>query len=258
MKYWTVIKGGALDRVVGAATEDEVADGLLAGESLVEGYYPADQFHIDAQGQIALRRDMQLSLSVALEGGCITLNEGETLTIGNLPANAKVSATSLTIERRDAMALITGMTDSGYDCVTVQTPGFKEIAYPVRQRLLAAVVSQQCATVDAERERRAGQPIMYQGRPFDAGATSLASIRGWQAHISAGSPVPAGFVWRDANNAEHPAGAAFINGLSAAISARDFELRKAAWAHKQAIRSLATVRDVDAYDMSHNWPAEPA
>lgn len=258
MKYWTVVKGGELDRILGSSAEDEVAGNLLADERLVEGRYPSDQFYVDTQGQISPRKGMNISLSIAPEEGVVTLNEGDILSIGNLPEAAQVKTESLAVEHKGVMALISGMAESGQDHITIQAPDCKTTTFLIRQRHLAAVIDRLCAAVDAERDRRAGQPVLYKGHLFDAGAVSLAAIRGWQAQIAAGSPVPADFVWRDANNISHPAGAEFINGLGAALSVLDFKLRKAAWAHKQAIRALSIVSDVDAYDMSHNWPSELA
>lgn len=111
--------------------------------------------------------------------------------------------------------------------------------------------------VDAERERLGYLPIEHAGALFDADAKAQRNITAWQMQIAAGAPVPSGFMWRDASNTDHPADAAFINTLGAAITLRGTLLYQAAWAHKAAIKVLAEAGDFDAlltYDVAAGWP----
>jgi hypothetical protein len=110
------------------------------------------------------------------------------------------------------------------------------------------------AEVDIERERRGYLPIAYAGSTLDADAKAQRNISSWQVQIAAGVQVPSGFVWRDANNVDHAADAAFINGLGAAITIRGTLLYQAAWTHKANIQALTTVEDILAYDITTGWP----
>lgn len=109
--------------------------------------------------------------------------------------------------------------------------------------------------INAERERRNFLPIAYAGSLFDANATALRNIAGWQTQLAAGAVLPEGFVWRDADNVDHPADAAFLNGLGAAITLRGTALYQAAWAHKAALSALTDIDAILAYDLAANWPA---
>ena len=108
--------------------------------------------------------------------------------------------------------------------------------------------------VDSLRDQKLTAPILYQGALFDADATAMRNISGWQAQIAAGLNPPAGFVWRDASNVDHPADATFINGLGAAITLRGSLLYQVAWAHKANIDALPD-HVVEMYDVTASWPS---
>lgn len=109
--------------------------------------------------------------------------------------------------------------------------------------------------IESERERRGYLTIQHAGSAFDADAKAQRNISAWQAQIAAGVSIPSGFVWRDANNVDHPADAAFVNALGEAITVRGTMLYQAAWTHKAAIAALSTVEDILAYDITTGWPS---
>lgn len=109
--------------------------------------------------------------------------------------------------------------------------------------------------IDAEREQRNALPIAYQGALFDADIQAQRNISAWQTQLAAGAVLPADFVWRDANNVNHPADAAFVHGLGAAITLRGTQLYQAAWAHKVALDALTSMNAILAYDVTTGWPA---
>ncbi len=106
------------------------------------------------------------------------------------------------------------------------------------------------AAIDAEMERRKSEPIEYAGSLFDADRTARENVAGWQTQLGAGVALPEGFVWRDAANVDHPADAAFVNGLGAAITLRGTVLYATAWALKAAVDAAMTAAEVEAV----KWP----
>lgn len=107
------------------------------------------------------------------------------------------------------------------------------------------------AEIDAERERRGALPVDYAGTQFDADATALRNVTGWQLQIARGMAIPSGFMWRDFNNVDHPCDAAFLDGLGAAITLRGTGLYQQAWTLKASVDAATTVPDVEAI----SWPA---
>ena len=111
------------------------------------------------------------------------------------------------------------------------------------------------AEVDSIRRDRLDMPIAYAGSLFDADATARLNVSGWQTQLLAGMSLPEGFVWRDADNVDHPADASFINGLGAAMVGRGTTLYRSAWLHKQNIEGLASadLSVILSYDVSSGW-----
>lgn len=120
---------------------------------------------------------------------------------------------------------------------------------------VASAIAARKVEIERERERRNTLPIEYAGAAFDADALSQRNVSAWQTQIANGLAVPPGFVWRDADNIDHAADAAWINGLGAAMTERGTALYVASWAHKAAIAALPSVAAVIAYDVDSGWPA---
>lgn len=106
--------------------------------------------------------------------------------------------------------------------------------------------------IDAERERRNQLPIQYAGSTFDADATAQRNVSAWMSNISVGVSPPDGFVWRDYDNVNHPADAAFVTGLGAAITLRGTALYQTAWAKKTEVSEM-TAEQLEGYDPTANW-----
>lgn len=117
-------------------------------------------------------------------------------------------------------------------------------------RTLDQIKAARKAVIDAERATRTLEPITYAGASFDADDVAMRNVSGWQTQLAAGASLPPGFVWRDADNADHPADAAFINGLGAAITLRGTMLYAQSWALKAAIDAATTKAEVGAV----TWP----
>jgi hypothetical protein len=73
------------------------------------------------------------------------------------------------------------------------------------------------------------------------------------ATLAAGQSIPPGFKWRAADNTNYPADAAFVNGLGTAMTLRGTLLYQASWAKKAEVDALATVAQVNSYDVTTGW-----
>jgi hypothetical protein len=100
--------------------------------------------------------------------------------------------------------------------------------------------------IDAERARRTELPIDYVGSLFDADGTAQDNVRTWQIQLGAGATLPEGFVWRDADNVDHPADADFVNGLGVEMTMRGTQLYMQAWALKAQVDDATTIPEVEA------------
>lgn len=120
-------------------------------------------------------------------------------------------------------------------------------------RTLAWYKRAKAGEISMVREAKNYQPISYDGALFDADELGQRNIQAWVNTINAGTNPPAGFVWRDFDNADHPADAAFIIGLNNAIVDRGTNLYQVSWSKKAAVEALTTVQDVIDYDATSGW-----
>jgi hypothetical protein len=107
--------------------------------------------------------------------------------------------------------------------------------------------------ISAARESKNSEPISYDGALFDADELGQRNIQAWTNTIAAGTNPPAGFVWRDFDNVDHPADAAFIVGLNNAIVERGTALYQASWQKKSEVEALTSIDDVIEYDATAGW-----
>lgn len=107
--------------------------------------------------------------------------------------------------------------------------------------------------INLERERRNELPIQYQNIVWDADPQSQRNVSAWMATLAAGGTLPQGFVWRAADNVNHAADAAFVNGLGTAMTLRGTQLYQASWIKKAELDALTTVEAVNAYDVTTGW-----
>jgi hypothetical protein len=123
----------------------------------------------------------------------------------------------------------------------------------VDQSPLAERIDRKSSQIDAERERRNQLPIEYQGTLFDADAKAQRNVSAWMTNLAVGVALPPGFVWRDYVNVDHPADAAFVTGLGAAITMRGTALYQTAWSKKAELQALTNTADVDSFDPLSGW-----
>lgn len=115
---------------------------------------------------------------------------------------------------------------------------------------LDAAKADKKAEVEEMRQTHNAAPILYEGAHFDADAKAQGNVMSWMVNISNGLTVPPGFVWRDADNLDHPADEAFITGLGAAMVQRGSLLYQQAWQQKAYIDSLTSIPEVTNFTIS--------
>jgi hypothetical protein len=123
----------------------------------------------------------------------------------------------------------------------------------VDQSTLTQVKADKTESINVERERRGVLPITFQSIEWDADELSQRNVSAWMASIAAGVTIPTGFTWRAADNTNHAADAAFVNGLGAAITLRGTLLYQTSWGKKAEVNALTTVDAVKAYDVTAGW-----
>jgi hypothetical protein len=91
-------------------------------------------------------------------------------------------------------------------------------------------------------------PISYNNCLF---APDTGNLIVWKDQV-----LPLGFVWRDINNNNIAADSSFINGLLLAIATRTNSLYQLLWQHKEAIRALSTVEQINSYNATAGWTVQ--
>lgn len=80
-------------------------------------------------------------------------------------------------------------------------------------------------------------------------AVSMAGL----ALIISGKPTDE-LVYRTKDNTTQAVKATEMVGIGMAVMSQKQAIVSAAWAHKDAIKLLATIEDIEAYDISKGWP----
>jgi len=119
---------------------------------------------------------------------------------------------------------------------------------------LAAAKNSAKSEVNKKRDAIINSGIYLNDVLFDTDPESLRNISYWHLQIISGAVLPEGFMWRDANNIDHPADEDFIKELSLAVTSRGTLIYQASWLHKANIDALNTFDEVKSYDISIGWP----
>ncbi len=133
-------------------------------------------------------------------------------------------------------------------------PEATEIEYVVSDLPLEQAKAVCKAEVDVLKFQKIQVPVVYNGNNYDSDPTSLSNLTATVAIINAGSTLPPGFTWRDADNNDVSLDAAGVIALADVMFNRVNDCYNASWTHKNAINALTTTADVAAYDMSSGWP----
>lgn len=109
-----------------------------------------------------------------------------------------------------------------------------------------------CAKVNALRAIKLAQPVTYMGHQFDSDHEAIMNVNGIVAAIGVGIPLPEGFTWRSADNADVPMSSAQLVGLAAAMLAYRSACYSKSWALKAAINATNAPLTVT---ITAGWPA---
>lgn len=94
------------------------------------------------------------------------------------------------------------------------------------------------------------------GHRWDTDEIARSNITGASTALAVGVPLPEGFTWRSADNANVPFNAQMMVGLGAYAMQWVNYVYAASWQMKAEIQALESLEDIDAYDIfdvSH-WP----
>lgn len=91
----------------------------------------------------------------------------------------------------------------------------------------------------------------YDGHRYDSDARSVQNITATVAAISAGVPLPDGFVWRSADNQSVPHTAESLTALAGTL----LDLVNACYARSFALKDeIITAEDPSTVDLQAGWP----
>ena len=120
------------------------------------------------------------------------------------------------------------------------------------------------AEIEAERNRRISEPLIYDGKVLDADQTARdnlkAKLEEVRERIRLNMPMaPELLVWRDNSNVTHswPTIEAYhdwLAGYAVAMSDRGTRCYACAWHHKDTLGQLSVLEDITNYNLSQGWP----
>lgn len=118
--------------------------------------------------------------------------------------------------------------------------------------------------IEAERNRRISEPLIYDGKVLDADQTARdnlnAKLEEVRERIRLNMPMaPELLVWRDNSNVTHswPTIEAYhdwLAGYAVAMSDRGTRCYACAWHHKDTLGQLSVLEDITNYNLSQGWP----
>ena len=120
------------------------------------------------------------------------------------------------------------------------------------------------AEIEAERNRRISEPLIYDGKVHDADQAARdnlkAKLEEVRERIRLNIPMaPELLVWRDNGNVTHswPTIEAYhdwLAGYAVAMSDRGTRCYACAWYHKDTLGQLSAMEDITNYNLSPGWP----
>jgi len=120
---------------------------------------------------------------------------------------------------------------------------------------LDEVVEKRCSEVNAVRERKIEEGVVYRGKPFDTSEGSRCRLTAVATRAAAaGAELPAGFAWRTSDNENIPMTGAELLAFHAAVTDWVDANYKASWGHKAALQALTEIEAAEVYDVQKGWP----
>lgn len=115
------------------------------------------------------------------------------------------------------------------------------------------------AEVNTLRDSWMSGHFLYDGRRWDCDERGMKNIEGTNTAAillaAAGQALPSDFVFRDRDNNNVPANAAYMSGMGLALFKFRSDSYVASWIHKYMISQCATLQAVTDYDITAGWPA---
>jgi hypothetical protein len=102
------------------------------------------------------------------------------------------------------------------------------------------------AVLNKYRERVLSHGVEFDGHTFDSDTTSVSRLTALSNVLLAGGTLPAGFVWRSADNVDVPMDAISIFGLLGAMILKASAVFTTSWEKKAAVDAAQTKAEVDA------------
>ena len=96
---------------------------------------------------------------------------------------------------------------------------------------------------------------LHNGKSFQIRAEDRENLLGAAVQFARGKTNPHAGKWRALDNTEVVMDDAAMGALLDSVFAYLRDLRRQFTVHKEAIRALTTVNDVNAYDITAGWPA---
>jgi hypothetical protein len=128
------------------------------------------------------------------------------------------------------------------------------IEVPDTPERLAAAKAIQTARINQRREREIESGFTYGGHNWNSDDRSQLALIMRAVTIVAGTPLPSGFSWRDADNVDVPMTAAEFRSLVTELVTYAYYCFMAARALKEQVKGATTVSEVILIDVDAGWP----
>lgn len=136
----------------------------------------------------------------------------------------------------------------------VQSAVDAHVANALYERML-----ERMAEVNTLRDSWMSGHFLYDGHRWDCDEKGMKNIEGTNTAAillaAAGQSLPADFVFRDRDNNNVPANAAYMSGMGLALFKFRSDSYVASWIHKYMISQCTTLQAVTDYDITAGWPA---
>lgn len=124
---------------------------------------------------------------------------------------------------------------------------------------LYARMVERMAEVNTLRDSWMASHFLYDGHRWDCDEKGIKNIEGTNTAAillaAAGQSLPVDFIFRDKDNNNVPANAAYMSGMGLVLFKFRSDCYVASWIHKYMISQCATLQAVTDYDISTGWPA---
>ncbi|MDP8228216.1 MAG: DUF4376 domain-containing protein [Candidatus Electryoneaceae bacterium] len=117
------------------------------------------------------------------------------------------------------------------------------------------VAAEKCQEVNFLRGLKIEGGVIFKGILFDSSNESRWNLTAVAARLSsAKATFQDGFVWRSSDNQDIPMSKEDVLDFHAAMTDWLYNNYKASWEHKAAIDALATIDEIEEYDIKKGWP----